>query len=187
MSEPIAALAFPPCFILSQAFCAWPRGYAVAVSTSRASNPRVPIANICETPRVKKYLPATLAPTACCASTCATFSSSERHLASTRPPSVLRDKQRRVVRDVLRFLPICHRRPVSSPHNAEGGEGCSTAGGCATCPFMKMNDLDALMDVVANADQSGTVSGTFLPTLRRFCRRPTLLLTREIRGSECSR
>jgi len=28
-----------------------------------------------------------------------------------------------------------------------GGEGCSTAGGCATCPFMKMNDLDALSDV----------------------------------------
>eukprot|EP00560_Eucampia_antarctica_P005052 CAMPEP_0197836912 /NCGR_PEP_ID=MMETSP1437-20131217/30432_1 /TAXON_ID=49252 ORGANISM="Eucampia antarctica, Strain CCMP1452" /NCGR_SAMPLE_ID=MMETSP1437 /ASSEMBLY_ACC=CAM_ASM_001096 /LENGTH=516 /DNA_ID=CAMNT_0043443473 /DNA_START=174 /DNA_END=1724 /DNA_ORIENTATION=- len=29
-----------------------------------------------------------------------------------------------------------------------GGEGCSTAGGCATCPFMKMNDLDALNDVI---------------------------------------
>ena len=29
-----------------------------------------------------------------------------------------------------------------------GGEGCSTAGGCATCPFMKMNDLDALTDVL---------------------------------------
>lgn len=29
-----------------------------------------------------------------------------------------------------------------------GGEGCSTAGGCATCPFMKMNDLDNLQDVV---------------------------------------
>jgi quinolinate synthase len=28
------------------------------------------------------------------------------------------------------------------------GEGCSTAGGCATCPFMKMNTLDALFDVV---------------------------------------
>jgi len=27
------------------------------------------------------------------------------------------------------------------------GEGCSTAGGCAMCPFMKMNDLDAVMDV----------------------------------------
>mmetsp|Transcript_13486 Transcript_13486/g.17658 ORF Transcript_13486/g.17658 Transcript_13486/m.17658 type:complete len:546 (+) Transcript_13486:137-1774(+) len=29
-----------------------------------------------------------------------------------------------------------------------GGEGCSTAGGCATCPFMKMNDIDKLSDVV---------------------------------------
>lgn len=25
-----------------------------------------------------------------------------------------------------------------------GGEGCSTAGGCATCPYMKMNTLDGL-------------------------------------------
>jgi quinolinate synthase len=24
------------------------------------------------------------------------------------------------------------------------GEGCSTAGGCATCPYMKMNSLSAL-------------------------------------------
>lgn len=30
-----------------------------------------------------------------------------------------------------------------------GGEGCSTAGGCATCPYMKMNSLDALLDVLA--------------------------------------
>ncbi|KAL3770477.1 hypothetical protein ACHAW5_001490 [Stephanodiscus triporus] len=29
-----------------------------------------------------------------------------------------------------------------------GGEGCSAAGGCATCPFMKMNDLDAVRDIV---------------------------------------
>ncbi len=29
-----------------------------------------------------------------------------------------------------------------------GGEGCSTAGGCATCPYMKMNSLDALFDVL---------------------------------------
>jgi len=28
------------------------------------------------------------------------------------------------------------------------GEGCSVAGGCATCPFMKMNSLQALFDVV---------------------------------------
>ena len=30
-----------------------------------------------------------------------------------------------------------------------GGEGCTTAGGCATCPYMKMNSLDALMDLLA--------------------------------------
>jgi quinolinate synthase len=30
-----------------------------------------------------------------------------------------------------------------------GGEGCSTAGGCATCPYMKMNSLDALCDLLA--------------------------------------
>jgi quinolinate synthase len=29
-----------------------------------------------------------------------------------------------------------------------GGEGCTTAGGCATCPYMKMNSLDALMDLL---------------------------------------
>jgi quinolinate synthase len=30
----------------------------------------------------------------------------------------------------------------------QGGEGCSTAGGCATCPYMKMNSLEALFDVL---------------------------------------
>ena len=33
---------------------------------------------------------------------------------------------------------------ISVVPGVSGGEGCSTAGGCATCPFMKMNDLDAL-------------------------------------------
>ncbi len=28
------------------------------------------------------------------------------------------------------------------------GEGCSTAGGCATCPYMKMNSMDALLALV---------------------------------------
>jgi len=36
---------------------------------------------------------------------------------------------------------------ISVVPGVAGGEGCSTAGGCATCPFMKMNDLDALSDV----------------------------------------
>lgn len=29
-----------------------------------------------------------------------------------------------------------------------GGEGCTTAGGCATCPYMKMNSLDAMLDLL---------------------------------------
>lgn len=35
-----------------------------------------------------------------------------------------------------------------------GGEGCSTAGGCATCPFMKMNDLDAVQDIIDLVDDN---------------------------------
>jgi quinolinate synthase len=38
-----------------------------------------------------------------------------------------------------------------------GGEGCSTAGGCATCPFMKMNTLDALMNVVSKTGDLETL------------------------------
>jgi len=36
----------------------------------------------------------------------------------------------------------------------QGGEGCSSAGGCATCPFMKMNDLEALFEVAEGVDLS---------------------------------
>jgi quinolinate synthase len=34
-----------------------------------------------------------------------------------------------------------------------GGEGCSIAGGCATCPYMKMNSLDALFDLLQRIDR----------------------------------
>ena len=33
-----------------------------------------------------------------------------------------------------------------------GGEGCSTAGGCATCPYMKMNSLHALLSLLERVD-----------------------------------
>jgi quinolinate synthase len=33
-----------------------------------------------------------------------------------------------------------------------GGEGCSTAGGCATCPYMKMNSLRALLELLERLD-----------------------------------
>mmetsp|Transcript_28131 Transcript_28131/g.68405 ORF Transcript_28131/g.68405 Transcript_28131/m.68405 type:complete len:724 (-) Transcript_28131:754-2925(-) len=39
-----------------------------------------------------------------------------------------------------------------------GGEGCSTAGGCATCPFMKMNSLESVQDILDMVDQAS--SGT---------------------------
>jgi len=32
------------------------------------------------------------------------------------------------------------------------GEGCTVAGGCATCPFMKMNSLDATLDLLKRVD-----------------------------------
>jgi len=35
-----------------------------------------------------------------------------------------------------------------------GGEGCSTAGGCATCPFMKMNDLDSIQDILDRKERA---------------------------------
>lgn len=36
-----------------------------------------------------------------------------------------------------------------------GGEGCTAAGGCATCPYMKMNSLDALMDLLRRVPGGG--------------------------------
>ena len=36
-----------------------------------------------------------------------------------------------------------------------GGEGCSTAGGCASCPYMKMNTLQALLTVCQRIDTPG--------------------------------
>ncbi|GAX29625.1 quinolinate synthase [Fistulifera solaris] len=53
-----------------------------------------------------------------------------------------------------------------------GGEGCSTSGGCATCPFMKMNSLDSLMQVaemVLQAPASSSVQSQLqqhLPPVR---------------------
>ena len=41
-----------------------------------------------------------------------------------------------------------------------GGEGCSTAGGCATCPYMKMNSLDALIDLLELIQQNTSPSNT---------------------------
>ena len=42
-----------------------------------------------------------------------------------------------------------------------GGEGCSSEGGCASCPYMKMNSLDALQSV---CDKIGTEAGEAMLT-----------------------
>ena len=47
-----------------------------------------------------------------------------------------------------------------------GGEGCSTAGGCATCPYMKMNTLAGLLHVLEHADD-GTDLAAFHPRATR--------------------
>ena len=39
------------------------------------------------------------------------------------------------------------------------GEGCSSEGGCASCPYMKMNSLSALLSV---AEKSGSDAGRAL-------------------------
>eukprot|EP00579_Thalassiosira_antarctica_P013358 CAMPEP_0201943712 /NCGR_PEP_ID=MMETSP0903-20130614/51644_1 /ASSEMBLY_ACC=CAM_ASM_000552 /TAXON_ID=420261 /ORGANISM="Thalassiosira antarctica, Strain CCMP982" /LENGTH=606 /DNA_ID=CAMNT_0048486487 /DNA_START=60 /DNA_END=1877 /DNA_ORIENTATION=- len=60
-----------------------------------------------------------------------------------------------------------------------GGEGCSTAGGCATCPFMKMNDLDAVQDIVDMISQS---SGNELQLSKHLP--PNSLNGRKINGKD---
>jgi len=45
----------------------------------------------------------------------------------------------------------------------QASEGCSTAGGCATCPFMKMNDVEALQDLVDNVLQQNPNLTSYLP------------------------
>ncbi|MBI5609370.1 MAG: quinolinate synthase NadA [Deltaproteobacteria bacterium] len=47
---------------------------------------------------------------------------------------------------------------------AAGGEGCSVAGGCATCPYLKMNHLDGLL-AVAKAAGNGTGLAGFEPQM----------------------
>jgi quinolinate synthase len=38
--------------------------------------------------------------------------------------------------------------PLAIVPGAAAGEGCSVAGGCATCPYMKMSSLDALFELL---------------------------------------
>eukprot|EP00980_Cylindrotheca_fusiformis_P019825 scaffold6966_cov112-Cylindrotheca_fusiformis.AAC.3 len=69
--------------------------------------------------------------------------------------------------------------PMALVPGVAGGEGCSTAGGCATCPFMKMNDLDALHDIIEMVKATDTV------TLKKHLP-PTRLLGKRINGVDAT-
>jgi quinolinate synthase len=45
------------------------------------------------------------------------------------------------------------------------GEGCSTAGGCATCPYMKMNSLTALFSLTRRLGHGSAGLEAFFPRL----------------------
>jgi quinolinate synthase len=49
-----------------------------------------------------------------------------------------------------------------------GGDGCTIAGGCATCPYMKMNSLDALCDLLERLPSSDRERGDVHRQLVRF-------------------
>lgn len=42
--------------------------------------------------------------------------------------------------------------PLTIVPGVASGEGCTTAGGCATCPYMKMNSLEALIALLERLD-----------------------------------
>lgn len=44
-----------------------------------------------------------------------------------------------------------------------GGEGCSQEGGCASCPYMKMNSLSALMNVCNNVSVTTEETADLIP------------------------
>jgi quinolinate synthase len=48
-----------------------------------------------------------------------------------------------------------------------GGEGCSVEGGCATCPYMKMNSLDALLSLLQRLDGNANELAAYTPQMRQ--------------------
>ena len=68
----------------------------------------------------------------------------------------------------------------------QGGEGCSTAGGCATCPFMKMNHIDAVMDVLELVKENQQADGAATAVSDKLARHlpPDRLQGKQIAGQD---
>ncbi len=57
--------------------------------------------------------------------------------------------------------------PLALVPGGDGGEGCSPAGGCATCPYMKMSSLDALFVLLKRmGDENDEALAAFHPRVR---------------------
>jgi quinolinate synthase len=72
-----------------------------------------------------------------------------RDYASEGGPEVSAEIIFPVARDAIAQAP---ESGLSVLPGVAGGEGCSTAGGCATCPYMKMNSLRALIALLRRLD-----------------------------------
>jgi quinolinate synthase len=86
----------------------------------------------------------------------------------------------------------CETNAINGTQNAlpivpgvAGGEGCSTAGGCATCPFMKMNDVDALQDIIDLVDEKRQGDDRSVGILKKHLP-PTRLQGKFINGIEAT-
>lgn len=73
--------------------------------------------------------------------------------------ALLADKQSRVVCEIV--FPVASETLATTGDvllplvpGVRTGEGCTTAGGCATCPYMKMNSLDALLDLIGQIGET---------------------------------
>jgi len=63
--------------------------------------------------------------------------------------SIINKIQQAVVQHPVEIVfPVKSFTPIDGELVPGATEGCSTSGGCATCPFMKMNDVNALEDLL---------------------------------------
>jgi quinolinate synthase len=64
-------------------------------------------------------------------------------------------------------ITIAADSPLAVVPGAAAGEGCSVAGGCATCPYMKMSSLDALFTLLTRmGDESPDALAAFHPRVQ---------------------
>lgn len=55
--------------------------------------------------------------------------------------------------------------PLGIVPGVAAGEGCSVAGGCATCPYMRMNNLDGLLSILAKIHRNSADLPLYRPQL----------------------